>query len=217
MEDYDLLMRIILRDRSDEEIVNFIQKHPEVVRSNTAILNRAVYANPSPSIIRALVDACPDALSCQDENGLTPLSYVGDLLKPATNAILLDTVEKLYSNTSNADDDGPSSSTRLRNPLLLQDRNGDTPLHRTCDSRNSYPRVVLRMLQICPGASLMLNHEKKSPRNLAEENWRMCVDGSVEYEDDEDRNEFLKGQLLEDLEKAFDEAKQHVGTTLEGV
>jgi hypothetical protein len=57
-----------------ERVVARIHSHPEEVRSNPQILIRAVYWNVDTTIIQALVEACPNALSLRDEKGRFVLS-----------------------------------------------------------------------------------------------------------------------------------------------
>lgn len=188
---YPLLQQCLVRDENSpiQEVIAQIQAHPELVKSDPDMLIRAVQWNLNTEIIQALVEACPDALSCQDEKGLSPLSWLGDLILRTTDTLLLNQVEKLYPH------DG---STRRGNPLLSQDIQGNSPLHRCCDSRNTYPEVVIRAIQVCPESIQVENHDGKTARDMALGNWRLV---------DEDNSDDDSPPLLAQVAQAFNEAE----------
>ena len=176
---------LILKTEPVEAIVAFIRSHPEEVRRDPELVIRAVHWNVDTTIVRALVEACPDALLAQDENGLCPLSWIGDLTKPSTDWFLLDEVERLY----------PPGSERRHNPLVSQDVEGNSPLHRTCQSRRTDPALVKRMLKICPQSTQIENNRGETAQDCALENWRLRTD------DRENR------ELLPEIHAAFEDAK----------
>lgn len=136
-----------------DSLVARIQQRPEEVRSNPQVLIRAVHYNVDTKVIQALVEACPDSLSTQNDDGLCPLSWLGDMIKPTTDAFLLDQVQRRFP---------PGSSNRL-NPLLMQDITGCTPLMRCCQTRTTYREVVKRVLAVCPEAVNITSNNGETP------------------------------------------------------
>lgn len=84
--------------RQYNEATERVQSNPEEVRQlaygRATVLHRAVYANPPTEVLLPLIDAWPEALWFQNNDGLTPLAWLGDMMKESTADLLLAEVKK---------------------------------------------------------------------------------------------------------------------------